>query len=843
MGNPSSQTQSTDRAPAGVGTALFLVAGAGLVAQISLTRVMSVAVSYHAAFLILAVVMLGLAASAVAVFLGMQRSERPLTVAESVRAAGWAAASSTLGLAVFVFGVARDWGPSAQVIQIVAAAAVFFPGFYWSGAVVALILAGYPRDVGRLYWWDLLGAAVGCLVVVPLLGLAPAPTVLIGCGAVLSLACLTLSIVYGRHRAAAYVITAVSLILTVGSFVGPEGMRLRHAKGQDQSNVLWERWNALARVTVSPEVPGTQQGLDLLRRQHGDLPADAAEQLRRLWQSGWGMSRRYTGPVPPSLWLQLDTDAGTPIIQGGLTAGIERLGFLSWDVTAVGHQIRPEGVGHAFIIGGGGGRDVLTALMHGAKHVTVAELNPAVVDAVQTAFADFSGRPYADPRVALHIGEARNFLRRADHRFDLIQMSMIDTWAAAMAGSLVLAENALYTQEAFDLYLDRLTEAGLLSVSRWYDARYYGETARVLVLVGGALRRWPGVQPERCVALVANQGYLGTAVATVLVKRSPFSEGELAMLRQKCASKGFDVLWPKTPGETGPPFDVPALLAGNSEALADPRFDLTAPTDDRPFFYSIYHPWRSWAEAWRTGDWSRGDPGSLILGATFVTLALASWLLVARPLRRLAATRPDLRAAKKWRAPLVYFACLGLGFMLAEVALIQRFILFLGHPSYALSVVLFALLLGSSCGSAITDRWPDDRVADRARWAAGLVVGLLLVTALLVPLWLEQLFGWTLPLRVAAAFGLIAPLALGLGMLFPAGARLLRRAERAELIPWLWGINGVAGVAASVLGMMLAMQLSYTVVLLTAMVTYALAGLMLWGGRHKSSPWTGLPGE
>lgn len=806
---------------------LMVTALTVLVSQIALTRVMSVTVNYHAAFLILSVVMLGMAASAVSAYLGMRRAVRPITIADSVTSAYRSAAAAVIALVVFVGVVARDWGPFTQVLQLLVAPALFFSWFYYSGFVVTLVLSHYTRDTARLYWFDLVGAAGGCMLVVPLLNQFSALVVILLCAAGMAISGTLISLAHGTTRARRTgVLLSVGILAAWGAtIVWPGALRLHFAKGQDQSQVLWERWNAQARVSVTPEIPGTAQAVELYQRSHGvQVSAEELENLRLRHQAGWGLSRKFTGRVPPALWVQLDTDAGTPIIHDGVAALDRRgeLDFLAWDVTAAAYVWRATSGGpldDVFIVGGGGGKDVLSALSFNAGRVDVVELNADVVRGVEDRFADYSGRVYSHPRVRLTVGEARGELRRRDDHYDLIQMSMIDTWASSMAGSMVMSENNLYTQEAFDLYVSRLKADGVLSVTRWYHPVRYGESARVVALMANALRRAGVDRPEDQVAFLTTHAMLDSALATVLLKRSPFTETERTALGRICQERGYGLLWPRPEGGDTPPFDMSAVLRLEPSVINDGDYDLSPPTDDRPFFFNIDWPVRSWGRAIESRDASRGSRATLVLGTALIAMCGACLWFVVRPLRASGvASRAERRG---FVPPLLYFGGIGLGFMLVELALIQRYILFLGHPSYAISVVLFSLLLFGGFGSLLTAGIDVTRHRRTTRLALLMVLLATILNAVVVPDWLARVSGWDWMARLAIAVALIAPQALFMGMIFPLGVRHLSETGRDELVPWMWGVNGVCGVIALVLGMLLAMNLTYTAVLLTGGAAYA----------------------
>ena len=806
--------------------AMGSTSAAVLLLQLAASRFLSATVGYHAAFAVIALVMLAFAASATTVFL-RARGGGPIGLGVASTMLLRAALVAGLGTVAFVWvgalPVAAVW-----VRQAVVAAAVFGATFWFAGWAVAFLLADYHADIGRVYWVDLSGAAVGCLVAVPILDVfSPMSTVLL-CGILLALAGTALAWEAPGHPVRLPAIVAGGLIVLLGSSIAVPGLlRLHTAKGADQSRVVWERWNHFARVSVSRNIPGKQRAIDLLRAR--DPTIDPGPIVSR-WEMGWGMSDRYRGPAPNTLWIELDADAGTQIIANGTGGAGTDLAFLEADVTSAAYQLVRGRLDDAYIIGGGGGRDVLAALHFGAERVHVAELNPDVVAAVNDAFGDYSGRPYSHPKVRVTVGEARNELSRISSTFDLIQMSMVDTWAASMAGSMVLTENLLYTEEAFRQYLTHLKPDGMLTVSRWYHPERYGELARLVVLTASALRGIGAHNPAEHLIVVYARGTQELRVATVIAKRSRFTETELATLRTWSDEMRFHRLWPRDatlPDE----IDVAGLLSADSIAMKASPFDLLPPTDDRPFFFNVQRGVASWMDAARSGDFGRGSKSTLILGGLFGILALLSQLIIFSPLAKYEARKPEAERtrARDHARPMMYFIGIGLGFMWVELAVMQRYILFLGHPTLALSVVLFALLLFGGIGSAVSSRLPNPRLTVMA-----LLVGIV-ITACLVPVMTSAAYGWDRPFRVVLATALIVPLAVAMGTMYPSGVRALERAGLTDLLPWAWAINGVAGVLALVAGMFVAMELGYTSVLVLAGFAYAATA---WAARRPFKPST-----
>ena len=461
------------------GFSIFLVGVVLLLEQLSLSRILSATVGYHAAFGVIALVMLGLSASGSVVFL--HRSRTPAVPYEK------AALGLIVGGVVSCVGMLGfSWigllaSDSQKVIYVIAAAVLFFLPFFLCGYALAHVFSQFPEDVGRLYWLDLTGAATGCAIAIPLMNVLSSPQIIVLCGVFSVISGVAMVRPTPRlHHALAGAVVAFFVLNTVF----PGVTKLRFAKGMVQDEILWEEWNHISRVNVLKSAPGIEDAVEVLAKVDPNSPQGI--ELAHRWASSWGLSPLFDGFIPETRYLQIDSGAGTPIIEQG-PQNLDKLELLEWDVTSAGHHLRRGRINNAFVIGGGGGRDILTALYFGAKNVEVAELNPGVVNAVQVGLADFSGKPYTAPNVNAHVGEARAHLTNATLKFDLIQLSMIDTFAASASGSLVFTENVLYTVEAFLLYLDSLTPDGIVSVSRSYDRENFGEVARTVLVATTAL--------------------------------------------------------------------------------------------------------------------------------------------------------------------------------------------------------------------------------------------------------------------------------------------------------------------------------------------------------------------
>ena len=566
-------------------------------------------------------------------------------------------------------------------------------------------------------------------------------------------------------------------------------------KGHEGDRILFSKWNSFSRVAVYD-------------RAHGD----------------WSLSPRFHGVRGEALFMDIDSAASTPILKG--TGNPGDAAYLRYELTALAyHLVERSGGFTALVIGPGGGRDLLSALVFGARHVDGVEINPIIArDVMLDRFRAYSGGVYANPNVAIHIDDGRSFVRRSTEQYDVIQASLVDTWAATAAGAYTLTENSLYTTEAFGEYLDHLSDNGLLTITRWvFDG------LRLVSLAQDACAA-RGLDPSQHLAIVQLD-----RVATFLLKKSPFTATDTARLEQLADELGFRVLYaPGTrpgplsedPADTRPPGTSPAdyrrlVMAPDRDAfLAAYPLDVSPTTDDRPFFFHTTRVRDQFDVAFgRSMLFGNGLSALLtLLGISVLLVAL----FIVGPLV-LGGDRP----AAGWGRWLVYFGALGAGFMLLEVALLQRFVLLLGHPVYSLTVTLFSLLLGTGLGSLISRRVAAGRVKGAALRALAGVFALALVSAVALSPLIDLAMPWPLLFRIATAAALLIPVGVLLGIPLPAGMRLVA-ATRPDLIPWSWGINGALSVVGATVAVFLAMNWGFSVTLSTAALAYGLASAAMF---------------
>ncbi len=753
-----------------------------LMLELGLTRLLSVTTWYHFAFFAISLALLGLGASGVFVYVAQRR----LAAIPAGRLFVWSgmgfAALSVLLMVLYLntsLGVAAMSGGVARLLlaHLVGAAPFFAGGIY-----LTLAISSYATHVTKVYAADLLGAAAGCLLFIPALGLFGGPGPMLGAAALGAAGALAFGSTTVTRRG-----IVAALTLVVGMLAAQAArpvFDVQFAKGEAMRPHLFSEWNSYSRVAVYPDP-------------HPD----------------WGLTATVAVELVPSLTMDIDASASTAILVPAADDDVE---YLRYDITSLGYYLLPPDAS-TLIIGPGGGRDLWTSIVFGAAQTTGVEINSIIVEVMGDEFFAESAGIYARPGVSVVVDDGRNYIARSDAAYDLIQASLVDTWAASSAGAFALSESNLYTVEAFVEYLEHLTPDGVLTVSRWRPG-----SLRLVSLARAAAESmgWASVADRLYVAASPDRGG-GPGLATVIVKRSPLTPAEIDRLIATSAELGFEVLYAPGGGGGAPQgrsdFVTLATAADLRPLLEESPVDLSAVTDDRPFFFQSF-------KAQDLGGVAAGlvagtDTGAVGLVAQLLALSvLLVALLILFPLRFLSPERAPRSQFPLWR--LGYFGCLGVGFIVMEVGLIQRFVLFLGHPTYALTVVLFTFLLGAGLGSALS-RWLGSPYR-LAVIALALVVALGLVYAVVLPEVLAAGLGLARWLRIAAAVALLLPLSLLMGVPLPAGVRLL--ANRSPgMVAWAWGINGATSVVGSALAILLAISLGFTAVTAFAAGLYGAA--------------------
>jgi SAM-dependent methyltransferase len=783
---------------------LFLLSAASLMYQVILTRLLSVTAWYYLAFVAVSMSMFGLTLGALLVQLRPSLFPAEAVGTRTAQAAGAMGVALPFAL-VGMLAVPLEIALSVQTLFcfVIFSAIVSVP-LVFSGTAVCLALTRYGRPFGSTYAVDLAGAAAGCAGALGLLTVLDAPSALLVVSAVVFVSAALLRRAAGpagiRGPLTAAAVMAGLGLLNASTVYGIQPI---WAKGQidRRDDILAEAWNSISRVRAR-------------------LPKVEKNPL-------WGPSPVAPPGAVETIRLEIDNDAATDIVR--FPGDLGALGFLRYDVVSVPAELRAGGT--AAIIGVGGGRDVLIAAHFGFKRIVGIEVNPVILDFTRRRYADYSGMG----RIAgleLHNDEGRSYLTRTAESFDVIQASLVDTWAGTAAGAMALTENSLYTLEAWRLFYRRLKPGGLVAFSRWTFGGEAYQTRRLFSLGFAALLAEAAPRPTEQLAFLSSGG-----VATLMVSNAPLSPVDLGRLRSIAGERRYEWLYMPGRGAADP---ILARIAAGRD-LADLRslqgsadVDYSPPTDDSPFFFNalrlthLMDVLRGGAPILLGVDTVRG--GNLRALAFLILFLLAAAVLVALtilwPLYRIVRTSERAPAARA----VAYFTALGLGFMLAEMGMLQQLGIVLGHPIYALVVVLAGLILFAGAGSLMSERVPFRSGA--ARRAPALLAALALGGYLAALPWAARSFtAASLGVRAAACLALLCVPGLLMGVCFPAGVRAMQAAGQPESLPWMWALNGAASVLATFAGMVVAMEFGLTACILAAAACYVFGAAALGGSR------------
>lgn len=750
---------------------LFLLCMSTLLLQIVETRILSVIAWYHLAFFSISMAMFGMTAGALWVYLkGSETAPLGTTLAK-------AAAAYAISIVVC------SGFEMASLVDTYMWATVFFtwanmililaPPFFLAGIVVSLALTRSPFLISRVYGVDLAGAASGCLVAILLLDIVDGPSALIAIAAIGAVASACFAYTqpalpqkqFFTARRAIYLAGGL-IVLCIANASTTHGLRPIASKGnlERRDTFAYEKWNSFSRVVAfkTTHKPPFMWGAS------PTLPTDI-----QLEQRG----------------LNIDGSAATTMSKfDGKDA---ELRFLDYDITNIAYSVRNHG--KAAVIGVGGGRDVASAWHFGFRDITGVELNPIFIDLLTNPkqYRNFAG--LADlPNVRFFVDDGRSWFARTREHFDLIEMSLVDTWASTGAGGFTLSENGLYTAEGWTRFIGALTPTGMFTVSRWYSRRDPNETGRVISLAMAALFRL-GIDNPRAHIFLASQRNL----STIIVSRAPFTADENAKLHAWATKYRDTVLL--APGQ--PPITpmYADLLSAQSEADLVKRgsaywLDVSPATDSRPFFFNML----------------RLDPGSLLTafqrpggvvkGNLVATGSVALVIFLSALLVLFTIVLPVRASTRAVERGLVisgtsYFLLIGIGFMLVEMGLIQRLSVFLGHPVYGLSIGLFSIILATGLGSFASEAIALNTARRLIIWA-----GILFLYLAAFPLWFpalaERFEAADVLTRGAIAVLAILPAGFLMGFGFPTGMRMVSAVDPRPT-PWFWGVNGAAGVLAS----------------------------------------------
>jgi SAM-dependent methyltransferase len=786
---------------------IALISAAALAYEILLMRLFSIIQWHHFAYMMISLALLGYGASGTFLALFQRKLEGRFFEAYLFNAVMFgvtAVLCFLLAQAVPFNALEVLWDPQQPFWLMLIFLLLFIP-FFCAANCICLAFSNYSAQLHRVYCFDLLGAGCGAAAIIGLLFIVPPATALQAVGA---LGLLSAAVACWECRVQPHwsVLILVLAAVIMASPVAGFSLQISQFKGLSQAlrvlnaEQVDQRSSPLGQLTTirSPSIP---------------------------FRHTPGLSLNAPGSIP--VQLAVFTDADSLGVLTRFDGDLDKLAYLDYQSSALPYHLLDKPA--VLVLGAGGGADVLQSLYHEPSHVHAVELNPQFVELVNEEFADFTGAIYRLPGVTVHKAEARGYVAGSSAAYDLVQVALLDSFGASSAGLYALSENYLYTAEAFAAYLQRLKPGGILSITRWTRSPPR-DGLKIFATAIEALEQQGIADPGRYLAMIRSWN-----TTTLLVKNEPLSAPAIESIKTFCQQRWFDLVYFPgiTNGEANRYNQLPAawyfdaamrLLKPDRAAFMDDyKFNIRPATDDRPYF-SHFLKLRTLPELLSLRE-QGGMPllewGYLVLIATLLTALLASFLLVLLPLwlRRKSGPRvPGLH----WRI-MAYFAAIGTAFMFVEIAFIQKFILFLHHPLYAVSVVLCAFLVFAGLGSLVSARW-------RKHVSLPGVVGGICTLSLLYILFLPGLFEFLVQLpggfKIPLSALVIAPLAFLMGMPFPMGLGIV--SERLpSWIPWAWGINGCASVVSAILATLVAIHLGFVFVVFLAILLYLLAALVL----------------
>jgi hypothetical protein len=788
---------------------LFIISLATIMYELLLTRIFSITMYYHFAFMVISIAMLGMTVGAIIVYLAPRFFEQNIIM--------------TLAVASLFFGLSISAGfyCYCQLPNLLHAfdlndfnrtwvyllLTYVFTGipFILSGIVICVALTKLLKPIAKLYAADLLGAALGCLLLILLLNWIDGASSVLFVG---GLACLG-GFFFVPEKKLAFINKialmmgcALILIATVnGVFASYNAPLIRITQTPPTSHIpineyIYEKWNSFSRILVhgNPSIP------------------------RR--PMAWGLSAKWPQEKKVSeLTVTIDSAADTPMTK--FQGDLREIEHLQYDIVNAVHLIRSNA--NVLVIGVGGGRDILSALFYHQKHILGVEINNRILDALTKRFGDYTGHLDRYPQVQLVNDEARSYIARSPQHFDIIQISLIDTFAATASGAFVFTENALYTQEAWKTFIEHLNVGGILSVSRWYyNTNLPGEIYRSLALAATTLRHLGVTDPRKNIVIIASKdgGYGGRIpwnVGTLLISKQPLSEQDLKTIDTFAHDKGFQiVLSPTTAMDSNL---VNIVSSNNLDELAKKfPINILPTSDDKPFFfhtlkfYDLFNPGIEKAREYYA---------VITLWCLLAIVITLSTCFILLPLCFKAGVKPMMDGFPL----LLYFCGIGLGFMFIEISQMQRLILFLGYPVYSLSVVLFTLLLGGGIGSYSVSYRSTSRWLNRPSYRLiGMLIALI-IFGWLTPDLIADYRGYPTFVRIGLSMMILMPLGFFMGMAFPIGMNLGNASFEKLLLPWFWGINGAASVCASILALVVSLTFGISMTFWVGFACYLVAFL------------------
>jgi hypothetical protein len=772
---------------------LFFASLSTILLELALTRVFSIILWYDYAFMAISVAFFGLGIGSLIIHIQKDSAkwkskyERKEQLSSRII---YFAIAYAVSVPVFVFLISTIPPSTSNIHLFYLVSSV---PFFFAGSIMALVFYAMPQNISKLYFADLVGAASATLLLDPLMqGLGAEYVILMTAPMVAGSAiagALALKgipkeiVVTGRIKMLAGIVLAGTIVVPiVGNVSAFDAFEVHPGKGlyyqlkdPERFEHLSKEWNSFSRIDVTRETKVKNSTLNNY---------DSREDSRELAA------------------IIIDADAGTPIFrwngsQSDLVWMKKYMDYLPYEMKKVDNTL---------VIGGGGGEDILVALAGGSKQVDVVELNPLIVSAAKR-FADPSGSPYERDNVQLFIDDGRRFISSTDKKYDAITIKLVDSWAAQLAGGYALSENYLYTTEAFQQYLRHLNKDGMLVMIRWNF-----ELPRLMPLVADSLVKETGKSREdvsKHVMVVEDRPglFFGRTddkqtyyPVLVVVKPTPFTDTQINLASEKAEQGRSDIIM-LSDEYIEPPYDKLFSSDDYSNYLSQVS-NPKVPTDDSPFYFAR----------------EPVPQQMMVLLETVLGISAGLSVLLVWNARK---KKAKMDATSGFHV--LFAVSIGLGFMILEITFIQKFLLLLGTPIMALTVILFSVLLSSGIGAYLSGRLFGGRPYRAVFVSVPILAGIIMFNFYFLQGIIDSSITMELPVRAALTVALLFPAGLLMGFQFPSLINMasLAKSRGGDSTTLLWGVNVIASIIGTVLAATLAMIVGFSGNLLIGLGIYA----------------------
>jgi len=743
---------------------IFLISAATLMLEISLTKLFSVMQFYHFAFMVVSIAMFGIASAGT--FLYVKKPKNPLFICAVLFSV-----SSVLG---FLFLNSTSFDPVRasvdylHALKLISYYLLLGLPFFFSGVIVVSSFVKHQKQAGKLYFYNLSGAALGSIGVLPATALLGEKVIIVA--SVIGL----LGGIFFTKRLKNILVALALLLLFLFMPIRiniADYKELKQALNYPNSRLLATEWNSFSRM-------------DVINSSFTNYAP--------------GLSQEFRAELPEQIGVLIDASNMNAITEN------KNLDFVDYLPTSIGYSLikAPK----ALIINAGAGLDVLAALKNNAT-VKATESNSLIVNLLKSGYSDFSGGIYNKAEV--HIEEGRSFIMR-NEKYDLIVLSLAGNVLTGLYG---LSENYLLTVEAFRSYYNHLNDNGVLVVTRWlsYPPR---ESLRLFSL---ALEI---DEPAKKIAM-----FRSWTTVTLLISKKDLDSNRINKIISFIEKNKFDIIYlpakfdPNKYGKFEKPVyyeGVSGIIKNKEEFYKNYLFDVSPVYDDRPFYFNFFKLTKIKEIYSIIGkNWQPFlDPWFLLIFLLSQTIIL-SLIFILLPLR-------FLKNIKINKGVLVFFFCIGIAYLFVEIVFIQKFILLLGHAIYSISTVIFSMLLFSSAGSLVSQRLKTKNIFKIKKntpsflYIIIILFILIILYQFLIPAIINALIIFSIPIKIILTSLVIAPIAFFMGMPFPLAIRLINK----KFIPWAWATNGAASVLSPIIAVLVALFFGYSIVLLLAAFFY-----------------------